>query len=309
MTSDFSNFGMPVDSLSTDTNVAVSSWSLFAAAMTKNQSLCFELISRVCNRASSTNTSGVFPVYYGSVDGSTLQGAASPAQGAVFAPLALKAPVLTINPNGTVGTPTRKRNIGAIVGGIIGGTGAILAVIGIVAFVHLRRTRRRARPTTILSFSTNFVGAGPLGNVTPFDPNSFEATQDSGISTDQRPLVTEDPEAEMVALRLLSLAPPTVLPRSRPVAPIPTGLTGKEIARLRAEALSSQQSHNASTSNLSRSTSSPNTVTESSSGTTSSINPQRLHTEVESLVRREMDRLRTQGLVLDAPPSYTEGGR
>jgi hypothetical protein len=83
---------MPVDSLSTDTTVAVSSWffynsrilladlvlgwSLFAAAMTTNQGLRLELISRVSNRASYTNTSGVFPVYYGSVDGSTLEGSA-----------------------------------------------------------------------------------------------------------------------------------------------------------------------------------------------------------------------------------------
>jgi hypothetical protein len=203
----------------------------------------------------------------------------------------------------------RKRNIGAIVGGILGGAGAILAVIGIAVFVQLRR--RRARPRRILSVSTDFVGAGPLTNVTPFDPNSFEATQDSGISTDDQPLVTEDPEAEMVALRLISLSstPPAVLPRSRPVAPIPAGITGKEIARLRAEVLSSQQSHNHSTSNSSRSTSSPNTVTESSSGATSSYNPRRLHTEVESLVRQEMERLRTQGLVLEAPPSYTEGDR
>ncbi|KAF8491808.1 hypothetical protein F5888DRAFT_1619585 [Russula emetica] len=92
LTSDFSNFGMPVDNISTNTKVAVSSWSLFAAAMTKNQSLpvCLELISRVRKRASSANVSGVFPVYYSSVDGSPVQGVASPAQGAVFAPLALK---------------------------------------------------------------------------------------------------------------------------------------------------------------------------------------------------------------------------
>jgi Domain of unknown function (DUF1793) len=83
---------------------------LFAAAMATNGSLRLELISRVSNWTSSTNITEVFPVYYGSVDGLTLQGAArcvnqeigsrvpievaimsiSPAQGAVFAPLALK---------------------------------------------------------------------------------------------------------------------------------------------------------------------------------------------------------------------------
>jgi hypothetical protein len=174
-------------------------------------------------------------------------------------------------------------------------------VIAVVAFVQLRRRRARSRPK---SFSS---GSGPLANVTPFDPNSFETTQDSGISTDLGPLGNEDPEAEMVALQPLSSIPPSVPPRLPPVAPIPPGLTGKEIARLRAEALISQQSHNRSTSNVSRSASNPNTVTESSSGATSSY--RRLHTEVESLVRQEMARLRTEGLVLEAPPSYTEGDR
>lgn len=186
------------------------------------------------------------------------------------------------------------------------GAAAILATIGIVAFVQLRRRRARlTRP--FLSFSTGSVNVGPQTKVTPFDPNSFEATQDLEISTDQQPLVTEDPEAEIVALHILPTQP-TIHPRSRPVAPIPAGLSSKEIARLRAEALSSQQFHSRSTSNASRSTSSPDTI-ESSSGTTAPYNNQRLHTEVESLVRQEMERLRTRGLVLEAPPSYTEGDR
>ena len=113
----------------------------------------------------------------------------------------------------------------------------------------------------------------------------------------------------MVALHHLSPTPPAVLPRSRPVVPIPPGLTSKEIAQLRAEALGSQQSDNRSTSNGSRTASSPITVTDSSSGAGSSY--RRLHTEVESLVRQEMQRLRTEGLVLEAPseapPSYSEG--
>lgn len=188
----------------------------------------------------------------------------------------------------------------------MGGAGAILVVIGIFAFVQFQR--RRARTRRMSSFSSNLVGSGLLAKVTPFDPNSFETTQNSGVSTDQLPLGTEDPEAEIIPLHLLSSTPPTVLPRSRPVAPIPAGLTSKEIARLRAEALGSQQSHNRSTSNVSRSASSPITVTESSSGAASSYR-RLVHTEVESLVRREMERIRTEGLVLEAPPSYTEGDR
>jgi len=114
----------------------------------------------------------------------------------------------------------------------------IFAVIGIVTFVRRRRRWRRSRPRSILS--TDSVDAGPQIMVTPFfDPNSFNASQDSGIWTEQQPLIIVDPEAEMVALHRLSSSPPTVLPLSRQqVAPGPVGLSDKEIARLRAEPLS-----------------------------------------------------------------------
>jgi hypothetical protein len=53
------------------------------------------------------------------------------------------------------------------------------------------------------------------------------------------------------------------------------------------------------------STSSPNAVPESREAP---YDPRRLHSEVESLVRREMVRLHAEGLVITAPPSYREGG-
>ncbi|KAI0289968.1 DUF1793-domain-containing protein [Russula brevipes] len=89
LTSTFSNFGMPVDNLGSDTNAAKSSWTSFVAAMTPDQNLCSHLISRIHNRASLNTSVGVFPVTYDSTQGSTIQGVASPAQGAMFAPLAL----------------------------------------------------------------------------------------------------------------------------------------------------------------------------------------------------------------------------
>ena len=154
--------------------------------------------------------------------------------------------------------------------------------------------------------------------VTPFDPNSYSSEEIAQGSRDltqaeQRPLIaTEGPEGEMVALRQLSqtTTPPTVLARSRPMAPVPAGLSNKEVARLRAEALaggSPRLSHNGSSPNVSHSesTSSPeNTVTESGEAT-SSFDARRLHSEVESL-RREMERLRAEGVIIEAPPGYTE---
>ena len=84
---------MPVDNVLSDTSVAVSSWysyscqvlltdsvlgwNLFAAAaMTTNENLSSLLISKVHNRASYNISAGVFPVAYGSANGSTFQGVA-----------------------------------------------------------------------------------------------------------------------------------------------------------------------------------------------------------------------------------------
>jgi hypothetical protein len=196
--------------------------------------------------------------------------------------------------------PHKKSNTPVIVAAVIGSAAAIFAVIGIAAFVQRRRRRRWNRPRSILSTSSDSLddGTGTRAIVTPFNPSPSEATQDSGIWAEQQPLVSENAGAEMVALHGLSSTPPISLPRSRPVAPNPAGVSSKEIARLRAEALSSQASHNRSTSNVSQS---------ASSGAASSYDPQRLHSEVESL-RREMERLRTE-VVVEAPPSYTEGDR
>ena len=141
--------------------------------------------------------------------------------------------------------------------------------------------------------------------VTPYNTVPSQAIQDSRTWAEQQPLVSEDPGAEMVAPHDLSSTPPTVLPRSRLVAPFPVGLSDKEIVRLRAEALNSQHSYNNSTSNTSLTASSANAAPESS-GATSSYDPRRLHTEVESL-RREVELLRAEGVVPGAPPSYTEG--
>ena len=268
----------------------------------------------------------------------------SPAQGAVFAPLALqfvqsepficfsfltrtprRVPVQPINPNASTTRTSppsgKKRNIAAIAGGIIGGAVAIFALIGISFFVQRRWGRRRARPRSILSFSTadsSSFEADPHVIVTPFDPNSYsseEITQSSSRA-EQRPLIAaEGPEGEMVALHRLSQTsiPPTVHARSRPMAPIPAGLSSKEVARLRAEVLaggSPGQSHNGSSPNVSHSESmtSPENGVAESGEVTSPLDTRRLQSEVESL-RQEMERLRAEGVIIEAPPSYTEGDR
>jgi hypothetical protein len=229
----------------------------------------------------------------------------SPAQGAMFAPLALKfvqtgRPIcfsfLTISsrrvPNKTIivtlpnfpSHRTRNKNVGAIVGGIIGGVAAIFAVIGIISFVQRQRRRKPKpnRPEPIVSFPTYSIQANP--RITATHPNFPEATQDSGITTKQQPI-------------------------SPPVAPVPVGLSDKELARLRRAPLTSQQADNSrgSASNAPQLTLSPTVVQAAETGGAAlPSDTRRLHSEVESL-RREMERLRAEGLVIAAPPSYTEG--
>ena len=207
----------------------------------------------------------------------------------------------TINADGLPGknsTSHKKRNIGAIVAGVVGGVAAAaFAVISTTTFV--RRRRRRARAKSIFS---DFRAAGPELIVTPFDPFTYEALQDSTILGSQQPLVTE---AEMIALHHRS-STPTAAALPQPGTPVPVGLSDKEIARLRAEGFNSQQSHNpeVSSSNVLQSTSPPNAVPESREAP---YDPRRLHSEVETLVRQEMERLHAEGLVIAAPPSYAEG--
>lgn len=180
-----------------------------------------------------------------------------------------------------------KSDTPAIAGGVAGGVVAMLAAIGIVVFV--RRRGRRDR-----SFLSDPIEDGSPVIMTPFRLIPADATLDSSTRTEW-------------------------LPSSQPVETIPNGLSAKEIARLRAQTHDFQPSHNPSTnestSNVAQSMSSPNVVNQSMSspnvvnepsGATSSYDPQRLQSEMESL-RREMDELRTAGMATGAPPSYTEG--
>ncbi|KAH9000742.1 hypothetical protein EDB86DRAFT_3075192 [Lactarius hatsudake] len=297
VTSGFSNFGMPVDSLNADTSIAISGWNLFVAAMTLNSDLRTNLISRVHNRASFNTSAGVFPLSYDSTQGSTILGRASPAQGAMYAPLALIAPVLQITANATTtSTATTSKatsHAGAIAGGVAGGVAALILVACAIAFVVRRRRRRDDfRKSVRSSLSGEVMEAHPQMAVTPFNlaPLSGAAPLEAASQTDrQRPVGTTGDGP-------FSTSGP-LLPPSQSTAPVPVGLTSKELAQLRSAAmLSPSTDSRPSSSGLS--TPEPSTVTPLP-------DTRRLQTEMETL-RREVDELRAERF--EAPPSYGTGG-
>ncbi|KAH9021525.1 hypothetical protein EDB85DRAFT_416268 [Lactarius pseudohatsudake] len=299
--SPFSSFGMPVDSYSADMRITASSWTLFAAAMTPDLDLPIILISRVHSRASWNTSMGVFPVYYDSLSGLTYRGEASPAQGAMYAPLALKVPVLQIAADPvTTGTSPKsksKSHTGAIAGGAIGGVVALLA-IGAAVLVGRRRSRR---PKSIgSSFETDVVRPDLPMIVTPFNPTLVGATEpETGSPTNWQQRSTEPVELEVVPLAHAPNPSDSPVPSPRVVS-VPAGLSSKELARLRRD-----NSHAQPPDPLPSGPSSP-AITEQAVASSSS-EARRLQSEVEAL-RREMQQLRVDTVErFEAPPGYDGG--
>ncbi|KZT10711.1 uncharacterized protein LAESUDRAFT_643898 [Laetiporus sulphureus 93-53] len=143
-----SAFGLPIDSNYNTTGN--SGWLAFTAATVSDTTARDRLIDMIWNRASYNLTIGVWPsVYSIEGSGSAISGSALPAQGAMFALLALnmtnKAIEVPNSPMPTVSEPSvNSRNIGAIVGGVVGGVVGLAAVL-VAIFLWRRRSRRMPR--------------------------------------------------------------------------------------------------------------------------------------------------------------------
>ncbi|KAH9000989.1 hypothetical protein EDB83DRAFT_2275918 [Lactarius deliciosus] len=289
LTSTFSNFGMPVDSLGLDPSVAVSSWNLFVAAMTPNQDLRTVLISRIHNRASYNASAGVFPLNYDSTSGAAILGRASPAQGAMYAPLALKAPVVQITTNLTTTGTSSKSHTGAVAAGVTGGVVALLAIGAIALVVWRRRSRRRQ------SHRRESAGDASLGGVTNPSPQITVTpfSQMGQTLTGAAPLDPRSQTEQQVDGPSPSEGSPLLLPRG---SPVPVGLSSKELARLR----SRSPPTDGRSPNLSQVI-----LTHRGAATPSSLGEDQgllWQSEVASL-RGEMQQLRTE--IFEAPPSYS----
>jgi len=220
-------FGIPTDT--TDTSTAVSSWNLFVAAMTQDQDLRSHIISSVHNAANLNGTFDVFYPTYDPMHGYLLTGAASPAQGAMLAPLALKAPVLAIHASG-VSVGTRRAPAGTIVAAVTGSIAATLVVLVVFALARRRQRGQRRKSTEAFDLTEHNSLI-----VTPFEPISLlgaYAHNSSTNWTEEQQLLSGAPEAGIIPEdRDLSSAPPPVPfdPNLRPVAPITGGLSARTL--------------------------------------------------------------------------------
>jgi hypothetical protein len=143
------SFGLPYDS--NESGTAKSQWTLFTAGTVTDSSVRNSLVSMVYESASNLKNFTVFPTTYSTSDGSTQGGGASPAQGAMFALLALNLTKHTITGSSTGSSAgsnplnnssTSHSHAGAIAGGVVGGI-AFIALLALAVFFFRRSRSRR----------------------------------------------------------------------------------------------------------------------------------------------------------------------
>ncbi|OBZ70559.1 hypothetical protein A0H81_09078 [Grifola frondosa] len=137
-------YGLPIDSDAP--SQGNSAWTLFTAATASNTTVLTELISSAWARAASNLSAGAFPTTYQVNTGLTNGGVASPAQGAMFAPLALSVPNTTVVVSQSQATNTPPRCWGV----------ALLVLVGLAAFLFRRRSRNKASFTDKGTFDPPF---------------------------------------------------------------------------------------------------------------------------------------------------------
>jgi len=233
-------------------------------------------LDMIWTHSASNQTPGEFPTTYSASSGAAISGWASPAQGAMFAPLALSIANQTIKgpptgPGTTVpgatGTGTSRHvNVGAIAGGVVGGIAA-LGLVFLAMFLFWRRKRQSAERTQRLdedNMQAYRVEPAPF----PYETSpSFSAQSiGTGSASMQQPLIMSSKVREY--LRAQERAAPA--PESREIMEPPS--------------------------------------TRGSSSNTGSLSPNEivgLRTEVENL-RRVMQELHSERL--QAPPEYEYEG-
>ncbi|KAL5533549.1 hypothetical protein ACEPAG_9 [Sanghuangporus baumii] len=136
-------YGIPLDS-SNASSITRSDWMLFAASSASDTTVRDAMISQVWEYASvNSNQNLPFPISYYPNNGSWVSGQNSPAQGAMFAPLALSVPLKSVKFTGGDGSGG-SNNTAVIVGATVGGVAA-LGIIAILLFLFSRRRRQQRK--------------------------------------------------------------------------------------------------------------------------------------------------------------------
>ncbi|RPD75342.1 hypothetical protein L226DRAFT_534905 [Lentinus tigrinus ALCF2SS1-7] len=172
-------FGLPIDSSAGQQSSAA--WSLLTAATVTDDGVRNQLIQGVWSRISSNTTLGAFPDQYNGATGAILSGAPSPAIGAMFSHLALTVPNTTIvvpadatssgSGSNSKSGDGKKSNIGAIVGGVVGG----IAVVGL-GILGFFLWRRRRNPHDDYAEKVEFVDEIHRPSLSPY---SYPPNQDA----------------------------------------------------------------------------------------------------------------------------------
>ncbi|EPT04923.1 hypothetical protein FOMPIDRAFT_1057715 [Fomitopsis schrenkii] len=176
-------YGLPIDS--TDSISGDAGWLAFTAASVTNTSTRNELISMVHEHAAlnASNSQAIFPLVYDVDTGGYQGGSASPAQGAMFALLALNVSNHTIVYH-PIKTPSHN-HVGAIVGGVIGGlAGAALLALAALFFWRRRQRMRaeatRARALSPYSAPETIETSTASGSVLVQSPRKGQMAMDDG---------------------------------------------------------------------------------------------------------------------------------
>ncbi|KZT72217.1 hypothetical protein DAEQUDRAFT_763324 [Daedalea quercina L-15889] len=279
-------YGLPLDSAAAVQGN--SAWLSFTGATT-NSSVRDQFISMIWKRATYNGTAGVFPATYDVDSGAVTGGAASPAQGAMYALLALDVKNQSISTSGAtsgaVSGSTSKTNVGAIVGGVVGGVGG--AALIILAFFFFWWRRRKARVAGV-PYEKTGVDESRIVSPDPFPYNNAPSTQ---------PTTTDRSQSMDTAVETATQAPPVPLMSTKlrehlrymqPDTPAGVGS-------------SSSGSRTQTSGSSTRYSEDPPTTLGLSTSPRSEIHG--LRAEVENL-RRYMEELHAHQL--EAPPSYVE---
>ncbi|CCM04856.1 uncharacterized protein FIBRA_07049 [Fibroporia radiculosa] len=176
-------YGLPMDESSKIGNSAA--LAMVAATMT-NASTRAQILSSVASYAALPLSLNIFPTSYYVSNGSYVSGPASPAQGALFAPMVLS---LLIPPTNSTtppasytpgSTPAKSHtSLGVILGAVFGSVAGLL-IIAIAAVMFIRRRRYKAVPNDLPISSPSFQ----YDTVTPFIP-SEDGVSGSYVSPDE----------------------------------------------------------------------------------------------------------------------------